>query len=138
MLFFFKQNYYLPQQLLKFKKFNRITHVIKIWTKKTTTQNSAFSLSSCSPAAKLLRLIVKCKSYRSFMAICSNMAEPVLAFQFPDIDFLLRRDRGREIWEGLGDQKKTQPNLKSTASAPTLAGVFCLLCSLPHGAARQH
>lgn len=28
--------------------------------------------------------------YRSFMAICSNIAEPVLAFQFPDIDFLLK------------------------------------------------
>lgn len=28
-------------------------------------------------------------SYRSVMATCSSMAEPVLAFQFPEMDVLL-------------------------------------------------
>ena len=33
--------------------------------------------------------------YLSFICICSNMADPVFAFQLPDIDFLLKN---RKIW----------------------------------------
>lgn len=37
-------------------------------------------------------------AYLSFIAICSSMADPVFAFQFPDIDFLLQRKKNLRVW----------------------------------------
>lgn len=43
--------------------------------------------------------------YLSVMAICSNMAEPVFAFQFPEIDVLLGKTNK------LHENKKNPPNM---------------------------